>query len=95
MHRIASILEGGRTLSAKSIASSANMARGGLSLAKATELSKARRVVQETMAHEDAVALFNEPVDPVALELPDYHDIVKARPSSRVSNTCIASLLEL
>ena len=29
------------------------------------------------MKHKVAKLLFNEPVDPVALALPDYHDIVQ------------------
>eukprot|EP00873_Tetraselmis_striata_P020375 jgi/Tetstr1/440639/TSEL_028949.t1 len=40
-------------------------------------LTKARRVVAQTMEHEFAQMLFNEPVDPDALGLPDYFDVVK------------------
>lgn len=41
------------------------------------ELQKARRVVEGTMKHQGAKLLFNQPVDPKALGLPDYFKVVK------------------
>lgn len=42
-----------------------------------SELQKARKVVQGTMKHRGAKLLFNQPVDPEALGLPDYFKVVK------------------
>lgn len=41
------------------------------------DLSKARRVVAATMKLKMAKLLFNQPVDPEALGLPNYYDVVK------------------
>lgn len=41
------------------------------------ELLKAKKVVQATMKHQGAKLLFNQPVDPEALGLPDYLKVVK------------------
>ena len=40
-------------------------------------LASARKVLAATMKHKGAKLLFNEPVDPEALNLPDYHDVVQ------------------
>lgn len=37
------------------------------------------QVLKRIMQHEFAEDYFNEPVDAVELDLPDYHDIVKVR----------------
>jgi hypothetical protein len=34
-------------------------------------------VLQQAMRHEMAESFFNEPVDAVALGIPDYHDVIK------------------
>ncbi len=41
------------------------------------ELQKARKVVQALMRHKHSKTLFNQPVDPDKLGLPDYFEIVK------------------
>lgn len=41
------------------------------------ELDKAKKVIQSTMKHKSAKLLFNQPVDPEALGLPDYFEVVK------------------
>lgn len=43
----------------------------------AAGLAAAKKIVQATMKHKAAKLLFNEPVDPEALQLPDYHDVVQ------------------
>ena len=42
-----------------------------------TGLAAARKVLAAAMKHKAAKLLFNEPVDPEALSLPDYHDVVQ------------------
>eukprot|EP00192_Tetraselmis_astigmatica_P018720 CAMPEP_0117697012 /NCGR_PEP_ID=MMETSP0804-20121206/28992_1 /TAXON_ID=1074897 /ORGANISM="Tetraselmis astigmatica, Strain CCMP880" /LENGTH=235 /DNA_ID=CAMNT_0005511215 /DNA_START=124 /DNA_END=828 /DNA_ORIENTATION=+ len=54
------------------------MGRLSLSQPTAARLVTARQVVSETMRHESAASLFNEPVDAEALGLDDYFDIVKS-----------------
>lgn len=49
----------------------------GTSTGKSHELSKAKRVVTATMKLKMAKLLFNQPVDPEALGLPNYFDVVK------------------
>lgn len=41
------------------------------------ELTKAKKAILGTMRHKAAKMLFNQPVDPEALGLTDYFDIVK------------------
>ena len=41
------------------------------------DLTKAKKAIQGTMRHKAAKVLFNQPVDPEALGLTDYFDIVK------------------
>jgi hypothetical protein len=50
---------------------------GGTAEEQGPLLSTARKVVEQTMNHECAQVLFNDPVDPVALGLPDYFDVIK------------------
>lgn len=35
------------------------------------------QVLQQAMRHEMAETFFNEPVDAVALGIPDYHEVIK------------------
>ena len=49
----------------------------GTSSGNLHDLSKARKVVAATMKLKMARLLFNQPVDPEALGLPNYYDVVK------------------
>lgn len=41
------------------------------------EMKKVKRVIQATMKHKGAKLLFNQPVDPEALGLSDYFEVIK------------------
>lgn len=49
----------------------------GTSTGRERELSNAKRVITATMKLKMAKLLFNQPVDPEALGLPNYFDVVK------------------
>lgn len=49
----------------------------GTSTGKERDLSNAKRVITATMKLKMAKLLFNQPVDPEALGLPNYFDVVK------------------
>ncbi|DBB03841.1 TPA: hypothetical protein ACH3X1_012936 [Trebouxia sp. C0004] len=49
----------------------------GTSTAKSSELSRARKAVAATMKLKMSKLLFNQPVDPEALGIPNYRDVVK------------------
>jgi hypothetical protein len=51
-------------------------------------LGKAKRVLRQLMKHEHAWP-FNEPVDPIKLEIPDYPLIIKNPMDLGTVNVCI------